>query len=334
MTIEAKEKFTAQDMHSGCRLDSVLSEYLGISRNRAARMIGEGEVLSSTGKTVKASLKLESGDVIYYSSPDPASTGPQSAVPETINLNIVFEDEQLLVIDKPVGMVVHPAPGHRKGTLVNAVLGHLGEDKIDSRLGGTRPGIVHRLDKDTSGLIVVAKTLDAHTGLAEQIRERKAKRVYRCLSWGHWPERTGKIIGNIDRNPKNRKKMALVDDDKGRYAETDYKVLESFEMVEYVEVSLRTGRTHQIRVHFSAHGHPVFGDPEYGGRKKAVSGMAHNPERQLLAARMLNTCNRQALHAARLSFNHPFSGEKLEFNSPLPRDMNELLEILREKQAK
>lgn len=333
MKIEAKEKFVAQDMHSGCRLDSVLSEYLGISRNRAARMIGDGEVLNSAGKAVKASLKLEPGDIIYYSSPGPASAGLQSAIPEAINLNIVFEDEQLLVIDKPVGMVVHPAPGHHKGTLVNAILGYLGEDKIDSRFDSARPGIVHRLDKDTSGLIVVAKTLDAHTSLAEQIRERKAKRIYHCLCWGHWPERSGKIVGNIDRNPKNRKKMALVDDDKGRFAETDYNVLESFDMVEYVEVSLRTGRTHQIRVHFSAHGHPVLGDPEYGGRKKAANGIAHTPERSLMAARLLKACNRQALHAARLSFSHPLNGEKLQFNSPLPRDMNELLEILREKQA-
>ena len=228
-------------------------------------------------------------------------------------------------------MVVHPAPGHGSGTLVNAVLGHLGKENIDSRLGATRPGIVHRLDKDTSGLIVVAKTLNAHGSLAEQIRERQAKRIYHCLCWGHWPERNGTIVGNIDRHPKNRKKMTLVEEDRGRYAETDYNVLESFEMVEYVEVSLKTGRTHQIRVHFSAHGHPVLGDPEYGGRKKAVSGMAHTPERKFIASSLLETCKRQALHAARLSFNHPISGEKLEFSSPLPQDMNELLAILREK---
>lgn len=280
-------------------------------------------VCEGAGK-LKPSTSVKTGDIFTLPQLEKSPRGSEIA-PENIPLVILFEDDHLLVVEKPAGMVVHPAPGHLEGTLVNALLAHI-NSSVDSRLDVLRPGIVHRLDKDTSGLLVVAKTFEAHEKLAVQIKERSAGRNYLAVSWGHWPEREGRIEAPIGRSSKNRKKMVVFAAG-GREAATVYRVLESFPLAELVEVHLRTGRTHQIRVHFAHRGHPVLGDQLYGGRKalRNYSGQYRNTVRFLLDA-----CTRQALHAYKLTFKHPATSEPLEFTSPLPDDFEHILQILRQ----
>ncbi len=311
----------------GRRLDVVLSRRLGISRSRAAAHCRKGLVVKAdSGHPAKPSHSVAAGEKFTFPPLEESPRG-SNALSESIPLEIVFEDDSLLVVNKPAGMVVHPAPGHYRGTLVNALLGHLGR-KLDPHLDRLRPGIVHRLDKDTSGLLVVAKTFVAHQRLSEQIKKHRAVRTYLCLSWGHWPEPEGTISEPLDRCRRNRKKMAvaLVN---GRPAITHYRVLESYDIAELVEVTLQTGRTHQVRVHFSYRGHPVVGDPLYGGRSTALRGLGSSKERRLRAAALLETCARQALHAAKLAFDHPVTGERVTFSSPPPADFKAALEILK-----
>jgi len=317
-------KYQATSEDEGQRLDVVLAKRLEISRTRAAALVKSGTVGCESAGKLKPSTPVKAGDIFTLPRIEKSPRGSE-ITPEKIPLKILFEDEHLLVVDKPAGMVVHPAPGHSGGTLVNALLAHI-NTSIDSRLDALRPGIVHRLDKDTSGLLVVAKTFEAHENLSYQIKERAAGRVYLAVSCGHWPYRQGRIETPVGRSSKNRKKMSVLTAG-GRPAVTVYRVLESFPLGELVEVVLHTGRTHQIRVHFAHRGHPVMGDPLYGGRKAVRNcGAAYGNMVRML----LDACNRQALHAYKLSFKHPASGEAVEFTSPPPEDFQRVLQILRQ----
>lgn len=280
----------------GRRLDVFAASLPGIvSRAMAQRLIETGE-LTVDGRRVRASLRLAGGERIAYVLTPPA---PAAAEPEEIPLEILYEDGDLLVVNKPRGMVVHPAAGNRRGTLVNAVLAHAG---TLSGVGGVaRPGIVHRLDKDTSGVIVVAKNDQAHLGLAAQFKAHSIDRRYLALVKGKLKSREGTVEGNIGRHPRHRKKMAVVATG-GKPAVTHWRVLEELPGYTLIEAALETGRTHQIRVHLSRLGHPVAGDPAYGG-KAGELGLAG-----------------QALHAAVLGFRHPRTGEQLSFRTPPPPD--------------
>ncbi len=254
---------------------------------------------------------------------------PEEATPaaQPIALDIRFEDEHLIVVDKPAGMVVHPAPGNPEGTLVNALLAHCGPSLAG--IGGVRrPGIVHRLDKDTSGLLVAAKTETAHRALSHDFVLRRVERAYSAIVWGVPMPPAGEIVGNIGRSPANRKKMAVVTEARGRSAVTRYRVERRFgggiaDTAALIECRLLTGRTHQIRVHLAHIGHPLIGDPAYGtraGRRLAHAGAGAGP-----AGAAIAEFPRQALHARLLGFIHPITGERLSFDSPLPDDMAALL---------
>jgi len=269
-------------------------------------------------------LRLRGGDRILLELPDASGSGPSRLEPEAIPLSIVFEDRDLLVIDKPAGLVVHPGAGVRSGTLVHALIHH--DPAIASVGGESRPGIVHRLDKDTSGLMIVARTAGAHRALVEAIAARAVHRVYAALVWGQPRRPSGSLEAAIGRDPSNRKRMAVVRRG-GKPAVTRWRVVEGFSLAALLEVSLETGRTHQIRVHLGHLGHPVIGDPTYGGRgKKQLSPGSH--QRSLVAG-LLERLSRQALHASELRFAHPSTGEDLHFTSPLPEDFARALESLR-----
>ena len=282
------------------RLDRYLAEQCQISRSYAQKLISEGKV-TVNNRPARASQKLNAGDKVAATIPPPS---PLSLAPEAIPLQVVYEDSDLIVVDKPAGLLVHPAAGHRSGTLVNAILARcpdLGE------INGTiRPGIVHRLDKDTSGLMMVAKNNAAQMSLSRQIKQRSIKKGYLALVRGHLSPQRGAIEAPIGRHPKDRKRMAVVSG--GREARTEYRVIKYFDDYTLVEVMPETGRTHQIRVHFSAIGHPIFGDHIYG-KKSPLLG-------------------RQFLHAHRLGFRLPSSGKYVEFRAELPIDLEEVLKQL------
>jgi len=286
--------------NAGERLDKYIAEQCRISRSYAQKLIDEGQV-SVNSRAAKASQKLNTGDKIAISIP-PSS--PTSLTAEDIPLNVVYEDKDLIVVDKPAGLLVHPAAGQHSGTLVNAILARcpdLGEIN-----GSIRPGIVHRLDKDTSGLMMVAKNDVAQKSLSRQIKQRSIKKGYIALVLGHLTPARGAIDAPIGRHPKDRKKMAVVSG--GREARTGYRVLKYLDGYTLVEAMPETGRTHQIRVHFAAIGHPIFGDHVYGKRSPLLG--------------------RQFLHAHRLGFRLPSSGESVEFKSELPPDLEEMLKQL------
>ena len=293
----------------GERLDVGGADRLELSRTRVQKLMEEGRILVDGGPARKSD-PVAPGQRIEVEVPAPR---PMEAEPEDIPLDIVWEDASLLVVEKPAGMVVHPAPGHRAGTLVNALLHHVSDL---SGIGGTlRPGIVHRLDKDTSGLMVVAKTDRAHHALSDALRRRRVKRLYRAAAWGRLPESPLTIDAPIGRDPRDRKRMAVVE--RGRRAVTRARVRERWAAAELLDVALQTGRTHQIRVHLAHLGHPVVGDPTYGaGWERGMSGPARTWAREL--ARHVQ---RQFLHAAELVFLHPETGEKMRFRSPLPEDL-------------
>ena len=270
----------------------------------------------------RASQRLRDGDRIEVLVPErEAASLPE---PEALPLRIVFEDEHVMVLDKPAGVVVHPGAGVTSGTVVNALLHH--HPAIRSVGGADRPGIVHRLDKNTSGLLLVAKTERSHRVLVEAMRTRAVRRVYRALSWGDPRTALGTIEATIGRDPRQRKRMAVVTHG-GRAARTHWRVLERFGVAAFLDVRLDTGRTHQIRVHLAHVGHPVVGDPTYGGRTKKQLSLS---ERQRSLARDLLQClSRQALHATELTFDHPVTGESGTFVSPLPEDFERALDLLR-----
>jgi 23S rRNA pseudouridine1911/1915/1917 synthase len=289
------------------------------SRSRFSRLIETGRVLVN-GQTVKPAHAVRAGDVIEIEFPPPE---PSDLVPEPIPLSIVFEDEDLLVVDKPAGLVVHPGSGVRTGTLVHALLHHT---RSLSRLGDPeRPGILHRLDKETSGLLLVAKNETAHLRLARDLAARRIARTYDAVVWGK-PKREALIEAPIGRHARDRKRMTVRED--GRAASTSYTTLEAFGFASLLEVTLGTGRTHQIRVHLAHSGHPVFGDPQYGGRGGAVARFL-SLARAAEGRELLEIIPRQALHARRLAFPHPATGQEIRLTSPWPADIEALVRALR-----
>lgn len=306
---------------SGQRLDKWLSARLPhLSRTRIKGLIDDGRV-SAAGQTITdPSARVKPAQTFSVSIPPDRPADPQ---PQAMALQVVYEDDDLIVIDKPAGLVVHPAPGSPDHTLVNALLAHCG-DSLSGIGGVKRPGIVHRIDKDTSGLLVVAKNDRAHHGLAEQFAVHSLERVYHALVWGVPVPAQGEIVGNIGRSPQDRKKMAIVAQG-GKPALTRYRVQKSFGagVTSLVECRLATGRTHQIRVHMTSIGHPLVGDQTYGRSRGAK--LKALPETARLA---LSGFPRQALHAAVLGFIHPISGALLRFESKIPSDINELVSYL------
>jgi len=303
------------------RIDIFLASQIeNATRSRIQKLI-EANLVTVNEKTVKPSYLVQPNDVIEAS--HPITPRPEEAEPEEIPLNIVYEDEFLLVVNKPAGMVAHPAYANYTGTLVNALLHHT---KSLSELNDSgRPGIVHRLDKNTSGLLVVAKDDFTHAKLAEQFSKHSAEREYRAICWGVFKDDKGDISSNIARSKSDRKKFA-VSKDEGKTAITLYEVIERFEFTTYLKLNLKTGRTHQIRVHLSSINHPVFGDETYGGRK-IVYG-SHLSKMKSRIQNLLEIMPRQALHAKTLGFTHPHKKEFMRFNSELPDDMKRLLKHL------
>lgn len=298
-----KFDFSVSDGYVGERLDKYLTENLSdVSRSRIKTLCDDGSC-TVNGKQVKAGFSLRKGDAVVVNLPD---AKPIEALPEDIPVDIVYEDECMAVINKPQGMVVHPAAGNADGTLVNALLFNL--KSLSTINGVIRPGIVHRLDKDTSGLLVIAKDDDAHKKLAAEIQKKDAKRYYLALLDGNMKDDAGVVIAPIGRSRSDRKKMAIVEG--GRYAETHFKVLERFGKYTLCEFELKTGRTHQIRVHAKSLGHPVVGDATYGGSN---------------AFRL----NGQLLHAYKLVLTHPRTGDLISFEAPLPDYFSFVLDKLR-----
>jgi 23S rRNA pseudouridine1911/1915/1917 synthase len=293
----------------GERLDSYLAARLSLSRSRIAQLIEAGQVRLN-GAPPRKRDRPAPGDRIEVHIPPP---DPSPLTPEDLPLDILYEDEDLLVLDKAAGMVVHPAPGHRGGTLVNALL-HAARDL--SGIGGVlRPGIIHRLDKDTSGLLIVAKNDAAHTALSEALSRRRIRRRYLTACWGHLPDPATTVDAPIGRHPTDRKRMGVVDG--GRRAVTRFRRLERWPAADLLQAELETGRTHQIRVHLLHLGHPVVGDAVYGaGRERGFSGAARDWARELA-----RRTPRQFLHAAELRFRHPRTGAEMRFASPLPPDL-------------
>lgn len=317
----------------GGRLDQLLAaQCQDLSRSRARDLIKQGHVITDGRKIVEPDYRVKPHEIFEIDVPEPEPATPQ---PETIPLNILYEDDALIVIDKPAGLVVHPAAGHATGTLVNALIAHCG-DSLSGIGGVKRPGIVHRLDKDTSGIMVVAKTDAAHQGLAAQFADhgRKGKlcREYLALVWGEPKPRAGLIETNIGRHPTNRLKMAVRKND-GKHAITAYKLEKPLRhgkseqaktIASLVRCTLKTGRTHQIRVHLSHIGHPVIGDALYGSGFQTKARTLPNEAQSAILL-----MNRQALHAASLGFTHPTSDKYLQFWSELPPDMCGLVEALK-----
>ena len=289
------------------RIDKVLTSLEPeITRSQLKNLINDGHV-TVNGQAVKPKYKVQAGDKISLVKPEPQSL---ELTPENIPLDIVYEDDDMIVVNKPQGMVVHPAPGHPDHTLVNALLYHSPLSTIN---GTFRPGIVHRIDKDTSGLLMVAKNDLAHQSLAEQLRNKTNKREYLALVYGQIKEDEGTIDAPLGRNPQDRKKQAVVKG--GRHAVTHFKVIKRYDNFTLVKCILETGRTHQIRVHMKYIGHPLVGDPLYGPRK--VIGK-----------------NGQFLHAALLGFKHPRTGKEMIFEAPLPENFQKMLDKLDKQQHK
>ena len=295
------------------RLDKALAEASGLSRERVKALIAEGSVLVNGALVASGSAIVQEGAAFIITLPP---TAPLDAVPQDIPLVIVFEDDYLIVIDKPAGMVVHPAAGNADGTLVNALLHHCA-GRLSGINGVARPGIVHRIDKDTSGLLVVAKTDAAHEGLAAQFAEHSIDRRYLAVCAGRPIPAEGTIATRIGRSDKDRKKMAVLPDDskRGKRAVTHYRTLRTLDHAALIECRLETGRTHQVRVHCASIGHPLLGDPVYGRTPKQLRALLDRLE-----------FRRQALHAAELGFTHPVTGERLHFHADLPPDISELIE--------
>ncbi len=307
----------AQDTDKGTRLDQFVATAADLTRSAAARLIEEGAV-TVNGKTVAKNYKLSKGDVVEITLPEPEAA---EALPENIPLDIIYEDNDIIVINKPVGMVVHPAAGNPTGTLVNALLYHCGASL--SGVGGViRPGIVHRIDKDTSGLLVVAKNDEAHLALSAQLKEHQVSRIYTAIAVGNFREESGTVDAPIGRHPVDRKKMAVIHNSelRSRDAVTHWSVLARGEAdgnsFTLVRCQLETGRTHQIRVHMASVGHPLLGDAVYGGANTRFEAKHR--------ASIVGQC----LHAGELHLTHPRTGEEMQFFAPMPQSMQHVVDIL------
>lgn len=315
-------RFEANPGQEPLRIDKYLMNFVeNATRNKIQNAAKAGNVLVND-QPVKPNYKVKGGDVIRVVFAQPPRTN--EIVPENIPLNIVYEDDDVIVVDKEPGMVVHPGHGNYTGTLVNALAYHF--DNLPTKNGLDRPGMVHRIDKDTSGLLVLAKTEYAMAHLAKQFHDRTTTRRYNALVWGNFEEEEGTYTGNIGRNLSNRMQMAVYDEegDFGKPAITHYKVLERFGYVTFVECRLETGRTHQIRAHFKHFGHTLFNDARYGG-DDILKGTTFTNYKQFVQ-NCFKVLPRQALHARTLGFTHPVSGKFLEFESPVPDDMMAALE--------
>lgn len=299
---------TVTVQRTGDRADVALSQGAeGITRSAAARLLEQGAV-TLEGREVRKNEKLTAGDLLRVELPE---AEPTDILPQNIPLEVVYEDADVIVVNKPVGLVVHPAPGHPDGTLVNALLYHCG-DSLSGINGALRPGIVHRIDRDTSGLIIAAKNDAAHLALSEQLQDHSLARTYQAIAVGRFREETGTVDAPIARHRTDRKRMAV--DPAGRRAVTHWRVLSRYQGATHIQCELETGRTHQIRVHMSHIGHPLLGDTVYGA-KKPVSGLAG-----------------QCLHASGLRFVHPRRGETIQLTCPLPDWFRRQLEKLREEE--
>lgn len=314
---EIEEVLSFKAEEAGVRLDAFVAQSAEISRSQAQRLIEAGSV-TIDGKIAAKNSKLRCGDIVEITMPENEDC---EALPENIPLDVRYEDDDIIIVNKPCGMVVHPAPGHTHGTLVNALMYHCG-DSLSGIGGVNRPGIVHRIDRDTSGLICAAKNDKAHLSLAAQLQDHSMHREYRMLAVGGFRDDNGTIDAPVGRHPIDRKKMAVIKqaDKKARNAVTHWQVLERFSGFTYVQAVLETGRTHQIRVHMAYIGHPLMGDTVYGGGHTTFE--KHNA--QLLDGQML--------HATALILEHPVTGEKMRFESELPDNFVAVLEKLRRMQ--
>jgi len=310
------ENFTVEKSLPGGRLDTFLrTKFPAVSRGAMQRLIEQGHIRVN-GQATKPTHTPRAGDQVEIHWPD---ARPAEAQPEEMPLDILFEDKSLLVVNKPAGLVVHPAAGHEEHTLVNALLHHCAGQL--SGIGGVaRPGIVHRLDKETSGCLVVAKNDETHLALAEQFSRRVVKKIYHAIVCGELAHEAGEIHAAIARHPTHRKRMAVHGDSAGRAAHTSWRVLEKLNAAAFVEAQIHTGRTHQIRVHFEFLGHPVVGDETYGAKQN-----------KKLAELTGYTAPRVMLHSRELSFIHPRTEKEMSFESPLPKDFREALKRLHVK---
>ena len=306
MTVEA----------AGTRLDSFVASHLAkISRTRIQRAIENGDVLVNQ-HAAKSSYRLRDGDQIEIDLPEPP---PVDLIAEPIPLNVVYEDDDLIVVDKPAGMVVHPGAGVDSGTLANALVYHF--NSLSGVAGRIRPGIVHRIDKDTSGLLVVAKKDVAHEILSDQFRDRKVFKLYTALVYGRVTKDRGEIEARLGRSQHNRTRMSVLKGDAGRAAHTIYEVAARYQEFTLLNVRIKTGRTHQIRVHLAHIGHPVAGDSTYGGGRE-------NSIRNTATRRAIQSLDRHFLHSSELSFDHPSTGARLSFTSPLTSELSAFLAII------
>jgi 23S rRNA pseudouridine1911/1915/1917 synthase len=352
--VDQEQIITVPAGQTPIRLDSFLSFTLpNASRTRVQQAIESHNILVND-KPAKPSRKVQPNDIIFCRIP---RIPPLELLPEDISLDIVFEDEKIIIVNKPAGMVVHPGVGNRYGTLVNGLLWHMGvresqsieqeqsnelhddngneieadEEAIDVyRSDAVRPGLVHRIDKDTSGILVIAKDPETHEFIARQFAERTTQRRYVALAWGSMKDDIGTIQGNIGRSPSNRKAFTVVRSPHGKPAVTHYEVLERFDFLTLLKLRLETGRTHQIRVHCKHIKHPLFSDAMYGGDKALYSGVL--PKHKQRVHNLMKLLPRQALHAKSLAFEHP-NGQWMEFDSPLPEDIQAVLTTLRESQS-
>ena len=304
------------------RIDKFLAEHMQHSSRNRIQTAADAGFIHVNGKPVKSNYKVRAGDVITLMLDRPRHDN--TIVAEDIPLNIVYEDDVLMVVDKPAGLVVHPGAGNFHGTLINAVAWHL-RDMQSFDPNDPEVGLVHRIDKDTSGLLVVAKTPDAKTKLGKQFFNKTTHRSYNALVWGNFTEEEGRIEGNIGRDPKDRLRMAVFppDSEIGKSAVTHYRVLERFGYVTLVECILETGRTHQIRAHMKHIGHPLFADERYGGTE--ILRGTRSASYKAFIQNCFKLCGRQALHARTLGFEHPLTGQQMDFNSELPADMEALI---------
>jgi 23S rRNA pseudouridine1911/1915/1917 synthase len=318
---EKKYRFEIPEGKTKERIDTFLTNSIENATRSKVQKIIEADLVSVNGKVVKSNYKIKPLDIIEAI--QPISPRPEDVEPEEIPLNIIYEDDYLLIVNKPSGMVAHPAYSNYTGTLVNALLHH--SQKLSNINEPGRPGIVHRLDKNTSGLLVVAKDDWTHAKIAEQFSRHSAEREYHTVCWGKFDENKGKIESKITRSKRDRKKFT-VSDVEGKSAITLYEVIDEFEFTTYLKLSLKTGRTHQIRVHLSSLGKPVFGDPEYGGRQ--IKSGIETTKMKSRVNNLLKIMPRQALHAKTLGFIHPKTNKFVHFDSELPEDLQILISKL------